>query len=93
MYVCGTHAPIGPLPAQPDCPQLAHHVLKRANPLGGACKHEAGLTPHEISPSGVDVLLIGLKFDGQHGDVVVELMIAGNLPSQTSVVSLGHNCL
>jgi hypothetical protein len=35
-----------------------------------------GLAPHEVGPSGINVLLIGLKFDGQCGDVVIELVIS-----------------
>jgi hypothetical protein len=82
-----------PLPPRPNCPQLAHHVLKCTDPLHGTCKHEVGLTAHEVHPGSVNVPLIGLELGGQHHDDIIELVILGNLSGQASVICLSHSGL
>jgi hypothetical protein len=68
------------------------HVLKCADPLCSACKHELGFAAHEVSPGCVDVLLVGLELNGQHSDVI-KLAVSGNLPGQPPVVGVSHGSL
>jgi len=70
-----------------------HHILEHTDLLCSMCKHESGLAAHKVSPGGINVLLVGLKPDGQCSDVIIELVVVSNLPGQAPVVSLGHSHL
>jgi hypothetical protein len=69
------------------------HILEHVDSLGSLGEHEARLTSHKVCPSNVNVLLIHLKLGSQCGNVIVELSIVDDLPSQPLVVGLGDGHL